>query len=88
MKISDIILNQGIERRFRGPRKPRLKQVGLHNRMKNLLDGEGNPINIRRFDSTKREQIQYLITYLLDVSWVHITISYNFKRIINNEKIA
>ena len=38
MKISDIILNQGIERRFRGPRKPRLKQVGLHNRMKNLLD--------------------------------------------------
>ena len=40
MKISDIILNQGIERRFRGPRKPRLKQVGLHNRMKNLLDGE------------------------------------------------
>ena len=40
MKISDIILNQGIERRFRGPRKPRLKQVGLHNRMKNLLDND------------------------------------------------
>ena len=40
MKISEIILSQGIERRFRGPRKPRLKQVGLHNRMKNLLDGE------------------------------------------------
>ena len=40
MKISDIILNQGIERRFRGPRKPRLKQVGLHNRMKTLLDND------------------------------------------------
>jgi len=45
---------------------------------KNLLDSEGNPINIRKFDSAKRQQFQYLITYLLDVSWAHVTISYGF----------
>ena len=50
----------------------------LNFKSKNLLDVNGNPINIRRFDSTKRQQIQYLITYLLDVSWVHVTISYGF----------
>ena len=37
MKIKDII-GKGRERRFRGPRKPRLKQVGFHKKMKNLLD--------------------------------------------------
>ncbi len=50
----------------------------LNFQSKNLLDGEGNPIDIRKFDSIKREQIQYLITYLLDVSWAHVTISYGF----------
>ena len=45
---------------------------------KNLLDGEGNPIDIRRFDSQSRKKIQYLITYLLDVSWAHVTISYGY----------
>ena len=45
---------------------------------KNLLDSEGNPINIRKFDSAKRQQFQYLITYLLDVSWAHVTISYDY----------
>jgi hypothetical protein len=40
MKISEIILQQGINRRFRGPRKPRLKQKGFHKRMKGLLDSE------------------------------------------------
>lgn len=38
MKISEIILSAGIERRFRGPRKPRLKQKGFHKRMQGLLD--------------------------------------------------
>ena len=38
MKISEIILGKGRERRFRGPRKPRLKQKGFHQRMKGLLD--------------------------------------------------
>ena len=50
----------------------------LNFQSKNLLDGEGNPINIKKFDSTKRQQVQYLITYILDVSWVHVTISYGF----------
>ena len=50
----------------------------LNFQSKNMLDGEGNPLNIRKFDSTKREQVQNLITYLLDVSWVHVTISYGF----------
>jgi len=40
MKISEIILSQGIERRFRGPRKPRLKQKSFHKRMSSLFDGE------------------------------------------------
>ena len=50
----------------------------LNFQSKNLLDGERNPIDIRRFDSTKRQQIQYLITYLLDVSWINVTIAYGF----------
>lgn len=41
MKIKDI-LGKGRERRFRGPRKPRLKQVGFHKKLKGLLDAELN----------------------------------------------
>ena len=37
MKVRDI-LGAGLERRFRGPRKPRNKQVGFHQKMKKLLD--------------------------------------------------
>ena len=42
MKISEIILSQGIERRFRGPRKPRLKQKSFHKRMSSLFDATIN----------------------------------------------
>ncbi|MDC1449917.1 hypothetical protein N8477_03990 [Candidatus Thioglobus sp.] len=45
---------------------------------KNLLDGEGNPIDIRRFDTIKRQLIQNIIIYHLDVSWAHVTISYGY----------
>jgi len=38
MKIKEISLWKGRERRFRGPRKPRNIQVGFHKRMKKLLD--------------------------------------------------
>ena len=38
MKVREIILGKGRERRFRGPRKPRNKQVGFHQKMKKLLD--------------------------------------------------
>ena len=50
----------------------------LNFQSKNLLDGESNPIDVRRFDSQSRKKIQYLITYLLDVSWAHVTISYGY----------
>ena len=43
-----------------------------------LCDSEGNPINIKKFDSTRRQHIQNLFAYILDVSWVHVTISYDF----------
>ena len=39
MKVKDII-GKGRERRFRGPRKPRLKQIGFHKKMKSLLDAD------------------------------------------------
>ena len=65
--------------RIKNP-EDRLKYTApaLNFQSKNLLDGEGNPIDIRKFESTKRQQIQYLITYLLDVNWVHVTISYGY----------
>ena len=37
MRVRDI-LGAGLERRFRGPRKPRNKQIGFHKKMKKLLD--------------------------------------------------
>ncbi len=37
MRVRDI-LGAGLERRFRGPRKPRNKQIGLHNKLTNLTD--------------------------------------------------
>ena len=50
----------------------------LNFQSKNLLDGEGNPINIKKFDSARRQHIQHLFAYILDVSWVHVTISYGY----------
>ena len=50
----------------------------LNFQSKNLLDGEGNPINIKKFDSARRQHIQNLFAYILDVSWVRVTISYDF----------
>jgi hypothetical protein len=38
MKIKEISLWKGRERRFRGPRKPRNVQIGFHKRMKELID--------------------------------------------------
>ena len=39
MKVHEIILlDKGRERRFRGPRIPRNKQIGFHKKMKKLLD--------------------------------------------------
>ena len=57
----------------------------LNFQSKNLLDGEGNPINIKKFDSARRQHIQNLFAYILDVSWVHVTIAYDYKVSIRNE---
>ena len=38
MKVREIVLGKGRERRFRGPRVPRNKQIGFHQKMKKLLD--------------------------------------------------
>ena len=38
MKVRDILGAARLERRFRGPRKPRNKQIGFHKKMKKLLD--------------------------------------------------
>jgi hypothetical protein len=38
MKIKELNLWKGRERRFRGPRKPRNVQIGFHKRMKELID--------------------------------------------------
>ena len=39
MKVREIVLlDKGRERRFRGPRIPRNKQIGFHQKMKKLLD--------------------------------------------------
>ena len=45
MKIKELNLWKGRERRFRGPRKPRNVQIGFHKRMKKLLDKAINEDN-------------------------------------------
>ena len=46
MKVEDI-LDKGRQRRFRGPRKPRNKQIGFHQKMKKLLDKALNEAGAR-----------------------------------------
>jgi len=43
MKISEIILNKGRDRRKRGPRPSRDKKIGFHSRMKGILNAEKQP---------------------------------------------
>ena len=50
----------------------------LNFQAKNLLDVNGNPINIRRFDSVRRKQIQELFMLIFNASWVYVTISYDY----------
>lgn len=44
MKISEILLNKGRDRKKRGPRPKWDKHVGLHNRMKDILNAEKKPV--------------------------------------------
>ena len=57
MKVRDI-LGAGLERRFRGPRKPRNKQIGFHKRMKDLID------SAIKEDAKEGGLFSYLETYL------------------------
>ena len=50
----------------------------LNFQTKNLIDVNGNPINIRRFDSGRRKQIQELFMLIFNASWVYVTISYDY----------
>lgn len=42
MKVSEIILGKGINRRKRGPRPEFDKRIGFHNRMKNIMNDDTN----------------------------------------------
>ena len=50
----------------------------LNFQTKNLLDVNGNPLNIRRFDSVRRKQIQELFMLIFNASWAYVTISYDY----------
>ena len=50
----------------------------LNFQAKNLLDVNGNPINIRRFGSDRRKQFQELFMLIFNASWVYVTISYDY----------
>ena len=65
--------------RIKNP-EDRLKYTApaLNFQTKNLIDVNGNPINIRRFDSVRRKQIQELFMLIFNASWVYVTISYGF----------
>jgi hypothetical protein len=62
MKISEIILGAGLERRFRGPRKPRLKQVGFHSRLKakGLLDADLNEADGKNTHLDHAEELVFM----------------------------
>ena len=48
---------------------------------KDILDSKGKPINIRIFDELKREILQNLMIFLMNSNWIHITISFEYKKI-------
>ena len=48
---------------------------------KNILDSNGKPINIRIFDELKREILQNLMIFRMNASWIHVSISFEYKKI-------
>ena len=48
---------------------------------KDILDSKGKPINIRMFDKLKREILQNLMIFLMNASWIHVSISFEYKKI-------
>ena len=47
---------------------------------KDILDSKGKPINIRIFDKLKREILQNLMIFLMQASWIHVSISFEYEK--------
>ncbi len=47
---------------------------------RNILDVRGKPINIRMFDKLKREILQNLMIFLMNASWIHVSISFEYEK--------
>ena len=47
---------------------------------KNILDSKGKPINIRMFDELKREILQNIMIFLMNASWIHVSISFEYEK--------
>ena len=48
---------------------------------KYILDSKGKPINIRMFDELKREILQNLMIFLMNASWIHVSISFEYTKV-------
>ena len=48
---------------------------------KDILDSKGKPINIRMFDELKREILQNLMIFLMNASWIHVSISFEYTKV-------
>ena len=48
---------------------------------RNILDFRGKPIDIRLFDELKREILQNIMIFLMHASWIHVSISFEYKKI-------
>ena len=47
---------------------------------RNILDVKGKPIDIRQFDKLKREMLQTLMIFLMNASWIHVSISFEYEK--------
>ena len=48
---------------------------------KDILDSKGKPINIRMFDKLKREILQNIMIFLMNASWIHVSISFEYTKV-------
>ena len=47
---------------------------------RNILDVRGKPIDIRQFDELKREILQNIMIFLMNASWIHVSISFEYEK--------
>ena len=47
---------------------------------RNILDVRGKPIDIRQFDELKREMLQNIMIFLMNASWIHVSISFEYEK--------